>query len=276
MQKIGFHQGSFGGEVYTSGFRETYNAAGLSKSFVDKALSTPPSSVWWPTLDELVKAGVVTQVAPLGTFAASGFGPDPTAASVVAELDSVPIFAALKKRDAEHWPEIEAAWVRDALLGQPVTDFMSLARARISATARRLRPMSPDDVILAVANIILKEIPVIQAKDPEACWSYLTTGEVNLEDYLSSDLIAQESAVTSRTLLGTPAAPAPPTNEAAGDKLLRTALEVVQKDGGNPSQILANLQPGAPHCRFCPAFYALYHAAVTLPASDAAALSRNS
>jgi hypothetical protein len=272
--KLGFHQGIFGGQAYGGEFREAYNAAGLSQAFIDHALSTPPRSMWLPTLDELMRAKVVTQVAPAGAFAVSGFGPEPTAASVIAALTAVPVIAALKRLDAEHWPEVEAAWVRDALLGQPVSDVMALVHARVSATVHRLRSTASDDVVIAVANLLLKEIPALQAKDPEACWSYLMTGEIELADYLSSDLVAQDLAVENRILLETPAAPAPPTSAAEGDRLLRIVLAIVKKDGADPTQLIAHLQPNAPHSLTCPAVYTLYRVAVTLPTSDAAALLR--
>jgi hypothetical protein len=62
---IGFHSPTFGGETAESNLqtvRDLMIAAGVDKAFLDKAFSSDPSKAWYPSMEELVKARVVTNV----------------------------------------------------------------------------------------------------------------------------------------------------------------------------------------------------------------------
>ena len=64
--QIGFHQPDFPGvteaerEQFIDSNRQDYVEAGIKPSFLDRAMSTPPSEMWYPTHAELVEAGVLT------------------------------------------------------------------------------------------------------------------------------------------------------------------------------------------------------------------------
>lgn len=63
--RIGFHQPDFPGleleerRQMVESLRKNYLAAGVPGSFVRQALATPPDSMWYPTEQELLKAGVL-------------------------------------------------------------------------------------------------------------------------------------------------------------------------------------------------------------------------
>jgi hypothetical protein len=67
--KLGFHRLSVAGG--TAGqlaqlndiARQLLIARGVAKWFANRAFSTPPTSMWWPTFDELLRAGVITGTA---------------------------------------------------------------------------------------------------------------------------------------------------------------------------------------------------------------------
>jgi len=66
--RIGFHSTRSGREVSRVGnerFRQELEASGVSEAFLDKALATPPDSVWYPSYDELKSAGVTTGSLPM-------------------------------------------------------------------------------------------------------------------------------------------------------------------------------------------------------------------
>lgn len=64
--RIGFHSPSLAGatgqwlEQATLNNRADYQLAGLDGDFIDRIMATPAESMWYPTYDELVAAGVVT------------------------------------------------------------------------------------------------------------------------------------------------------------------------------------------------------------------------
>lgn len=63
--KIGFHSARFGGEramAANSLMKAQLAADGVSIPFLEKALSVSPDSMWYPSVEELIHSGVVTNV----------------------------------------------------------------------------------------------------------------------------------------------------------------------------------------------------------------------
>ncbi len=76
---LGFHRGAFGGEDQVDDReggveRRIFLDAGFSRSFIDKALSTPNKEIWKPTTSVLLAEGVITGVNDGEGFAISGYG----------------------------------------------------------------------------------------------------------------------------------------------------------------------------------------------------------
>ncbi len=65
---VGFHRITLAGfssldeKLASSSTRDEYVAAGLDEKFIDKALATPSSDMWYPTPRELTAAGFLTDV----------------------------------------------------------------------------------------------------------------------------------------------------------------------------------------------------------------------
>jgi len=63
---VGFHSPSLPGAAALVRFAEQFQmefamrAAGVSEAFVRRTLATPPGSMWYPTHEEMIRAGVLT------------------------------------------------------------------------------------------------------------------------------------------------------------------------------------------------------------------------
>lgn len=65
--RLGFHSFAFAGEAAANAneiVRKEMEEAGVQPSFIDRALSTPPDSVFYPDFDQLQKGDVLTCAAP--------------------------------------------------------------------------------------------------------------------------------------------------------------------------------------------------------------------
>jgi hypothetical protein len=76
--KVGFHMGTFPGltpEQLRAGnelVRRAMAAAGISEDFIARAVATPNTEIWYPTIAEMRSAGVITgEDAPLKAFASN-------------------------------------------------------------------------------------------------------------------------------------------------------------------------------------------------------------
>ena len=71
--KLGFHGGTFPGmtveqlQASDEMVRQSMVTAGVARGFIDRALATPSRDMWYPSVDELRVAGVITQVAAVVT-----------------------------------------------------------------------------------------------------------------------------------------------------------------------------------------------------------------
>lgn len=81
--RIGFHTTrSFAGtsNISDASVMGSMMGAGISEEFVGRLMSVPPTSMWYPTAEEMLKAGVLTSYGvfpPLAATNATGLGPTP-------------------------------------------------------------------------------------------------------------------------------------------------------------------------------------------------------
>ncbi len=78
--RVGFHRasqpGPQGSDIgATRNFMESYRRAGLSEQFIDRIRRVPSTSIWYPTLDELLSNAIVTGIAPEAPRAAPAKAP---------------------------------------------------------------------------------------------------------------------------------------------------------------------------------------------------------
>jgi hypothetical protein len=74
--QLGFHRGAFAGEDQLDGSleRSVYAAAGVSRSFIDRALATKNAEMWRPSEADLISADVVTKISSGDEYAIAGDG----------------------------------------------------------------------------------------------------------------------------------------------------------------------------------------------------------
>jgi len=83
----------------------------IPEEFVRKAQSIPHDSMWYPDLDELRRANVVTGVADPDRFASTGFGDGPTAENVAAALEKISPYDAVRRLDPAAFEAIRDLWL---------------------------------------------------------------------------------------------------------------------------------------------------------------------
>jgi hypothetical protein len=275
---IGFHSAKFGGSdgpSASTAMAAAYTAAGIQHSFIQKAVETPAAAVWKPSADALISAGVVTDRAPADTFGIGGYGPAPTAESAIARLGQAEALAPLHKADGPRWAEIEQAYIRMVIQGDPPGAFNRLIHAHTLAAAIRLRTSLPDATALAIAPLLEREAEAFQAQDPEICWRYFFKGDIDPAAALTPELATLDASATSRILADGTDHPVPPPAAAEGRKLLAKALQGAKAHGLDPKRLNAALLQGkATHAAACQAFRDLLTLGDALPAADHAALLR--
>jgi hypothetical protein len=93
--KLGFHQGEFAGMQF--GFAEDLlRSIGASQGFISHTLATPATSMWYPTMDELIANKIITGVAASDMFAMSGYGPNISKHDLASQFKTnIPLYKAI-------------------------------------------------------------------------------------------------------------------------------------------------------------------------------------
>lgn len=278
--KLGFHGPSFPGmpehelNSAIASQQQLLVRDGVDPYFVARALSTPADSLWTPTNQELFAARVVTNIAPPGKFAMSGFGAafTPEAAGE-AVTTIVPALAALSERDPSAANAIFQSFHQMYLNGDSLEEGAIMARAKIDTEVQKHLAFADDETMAQFARLIADEYRHIYALDRHVCYKYMTGEPVDISNYLSPELIERELDIQGRVIRT--ASQRQPMPQAAIDAAWREVLKILQAGPQKKNLALLGATPRPDqYGDFCQLYIALYEAILRLPPDRAAALVR--
>jgi len=206
--RIGFHASrSIGsGEQPTASvefdeLRRIYRDAGLPASFVREAIDTPNKTMWHPSHEVLLSAGVLTrksmggETAKLSTAVRSR-------AMLVAEFTKIPLFALLEARAPKDFDGImDAAWGK---MQQGATDaeVITAGRAQLAAALPRFLPLARDETLVAYQTLMQEQLEALRERDVSACveMAFPSGRAMNVIGNLPAELTQREMALLATVL----------------------------------------------------------------------------
>ena len=139
-------------------------------------MRTPNSEMWRPTVDELLKANVITGVSDGTQFAASGFG-DATKENLAIKLaNALPLLAEIKDRLPQAYDTIVDAFYKSYLAGDTEVDAVAAARTKLFPILTSLLPLADDDVLSDLARLYADEYQALGSKSSRLCYLYAFGG----------------------------------------------------------------------------------------------------
>ena len=210
--RLGFHTTSIkgaaspNGEALNAAMREAYLAKGVDKDFIQKALSYPPEDMWYPSHEELLKAGVVDVVVDPAYYASdkSIHAMDKTV--IASELDKHELFQILKVRDPSLYEEAVQQLEHGLRNRLPIVQIQqSLRRNVTSQVIRKYLSKAPTEELEAYYQVAYAQTLHLANEDMELCAKFVApSGSVeplNATSALPSDLIERdmEKLVTALT-----------------------------------------------------------------------------
>jgi hypothetical protein len=282
--KLGFHAPSnplaigYAAEKVREGERRFLVDAGVSPSFSARATRTPTESMWYPSSEELVEAGVVTQVTTGDSFAMSG-GPVPSLDEFRASLDKVRLYRALKAADPVVFEKALHAMHEAVLRGKSVAELRTAALPLLQPVYLESLPNASDEAVLEFGRLIVAGLAELQKAPPRACLGYVSASpdpELREEAlrHLSKSVKARELDVMALVIES--ASPGRPrASEAQQAALFPKIFEHAYGLVGDDIQALQDLaDPDLDPAKGCRAVHALYSGVMTLPPEDAASMLR--
>jgi hypothetical protein len=275
---LGFHQASVAGitgEVAEKGneaFREALTSRGVPADFIEHALSTPASSMWYPTSEELKRAHLITAVVDEGTFGQTGIAGWQDPERIEHDILAVPVFAALAKAEPIAFQEFKEGYIADIQAGIPQQEANARLRALLMTKIMPLYLRSGNDApLIAYWRTQVREMRELRARDPNSCirFVYSTENQPSATSLLSpATLQADLNNLIQLLLAGKGEATAP--SEKAVAPSLKTAGVRAEREMSGALELVANgsvktTTPGPT----CDALAAFYSAILSLPPEEA-------
>lgn len=282
--RLGFHEApaaGVGGDPAQKGnelFRQAFLAKGVPTSFIDRALATPATDVWYPTTQELLQAHVISAVVDERESAMIGF--NAARAKLEADLVAVPVFAVLRRLEPDTFQSLKETYVSGVLAGTPQNEMSAKMHATImEKVIPRYVRIAPDDELVAYWQTQLQKARELRAIDPRYCVQFLAPQPGTDTSKLSRLFSAEVQAADIRALADLMSAGAEhPRSVPAGaavqgalresarraERLMPGAVRIV----ANPGTAATN--PG----EFCSAEVTFYESILALPTDRAGPLLR--
>ena len=148
--------------------RETYGEAGLSPAFIDRIVRTSHDDVWYPTHDELLRAGVFTRTS-LGGETATLATAASTREKLEEEFKKSEVFDVLSVKYPDDFNRIvDGAW-KKAQDKRPDSEIVAAARVELGGMTGRLLPMASDKSLMDFQHLLLERAEALRLQNSEAC-----------------------------------------------------------------------------------------------------------
>lgn len=278
---LGFHRGAFGGkdqvDDHEGGLqRRIFLDAGFSRSFIDKALSTPNKEMWTPPASELLAHGVITSVNNGESFAISGYGANVSRDALDQSLQKAgAVYVALKERFPDFYNELVDQFHAGISKGTPEGNVVQALRAKMFDHIRSLLPQADDAVLIGFANLAADQYEMLGRSAPAACYAYASgEGRSSYADTLAPDLVKRELALDEQ-IVKTARKRSPDADPTATWKKIGANLAAKGVSQDDFALMGATSLDPSKHARYCDVIIRLYREITNLPSAEAAIALRD-
>lgn len=174
--RLGFHSTSVDGQsgafinALNNDVRLTLENNHVPESFIDRALSTAPSSMWYPSNDELLNAHVIDSVVDSRYFGLSGITQWRDTYKLEATILSVPFFAMLAQYDESNYSKLRNIMVTGIQDGRALIDIQKDIRSIfLNTIIPAYLTKAPDEDLVSYWKIQIDEMRYLSKLNPQYC-----------------------------------------------------------------------------------------------------------
>lgn len=280
---LGFHSFDFPGMSaleLASAHREAIEflvARGVTRAFAERAFDTPSSSMWYPTAQELIAAGVVTAEARPDEVALSGIAPAKLA-GMEQELLQFDLFTALKEFEPETYTTVMTA-LRDGMQrGRTQLEVRQEVMPQVQKIYLAKLPYASDEAVLAISELMLDEMVELRQKSGELCRDLLSEDvrrSAVAAGELSAAIRAREMTVAGAVIRTAASGAYGPRPGARFDAQIEQIVGELAESWGEDVALLGEMDnPAADATKVCDVTMALFQALLKRPPAEAAQLLR--
>ena len=244
--RLGFHSASFGSldqktlPESNNEMRSVLTASGIPDVFVDKALATDSTSMWYPTSSDLVRAKIVTAVVDPREFAISGVKEWRDPNKIEDAFSQLPYARALKEANHEAYTRLAISFSEGIKLGKSGNELMNELHVVFTSEVLPIYlRTAPNDALARYWKSQIAEMRHLNNTPGTLCLEFLRlvprSSGSNLNKILPSSLVNEDMASLMNMIETTPVAP----------NAQLAALPDTQKDFAEAIAALEKRNPGA-------------------------------
>lgn len=211
--RLGFHSTSIGelsGEVakeLNDEVRQTLQTHGAPKNFIDRALSTSPKDMWYPSRDELLEAKVIDSVVDSRYFGLSGVTQWRDAHEIESGLLAIPIYSALAQYDQQNYAKLRNILVSGIQKGRAQIEIQNDVRSIfVGQLIPNYLKKAPDDALIRYWNTQIAEMKHLAKLNPQHCADFVfpqfARSAQDLQRLLPKDLQAEDLDALTAVIKG--------------------------------------------------------------------------
>ncbi|MEJ2624034.1 MAG: hypothetical protein P8Z80_05695, partial [Pseudolabrys sp.] len=244
-------------------------------SFVSRALNTPSSDLWKPTVAQLYSGHAITGVTDGTQFALSGLG-NSTKKQIGEMLSkAIPALGAMSRRYPNSYQSIIRIFYDQYLAGETRAEAFAATRKKFVGVMSRLKPIADDATLHSMAQWYADAYKSLAIRSPATCYTF-ASGRTGYGHWLPPDLVKRDAELSVR-VVETAAVRHKTDNSAlaATFKKLALLLKVYNLSGAEIGLISRTdvIRPDK-YLEYCRASAIFFRAIAALSARDAATVMR--
>jgi hypothetical protein len=200
--KLGFHQGVFAGMRFRFA-EDLLKAIGASQAFISHTMTTPATSMWYPTMDELLANKIITGVASSDMFTMSGYGPNISQYDLAAQFKTnIPLYNAIARANPKFFESLMNTLYTTYVSGEPEGKALDKLRQKVLPYIRSRLEFADNATLNDFQKLMVEQYSVLQSIDPKLCFEYAagTSDNSKFSAYFPPALTAREMALDERAI----------------------------------------------------------------------------
>lgn len=238
-----------------------YERRGISQDFIDRIFTAKGDDLWYPTIDEMLVAGVIHEVVSPSTLKPIQYGSF-NASELEDALKNIAAFQTIKKYEPKTYQQIVNDMGAQMKKGASILEIQQGVGGYVQVIASKALPITSDDALMAFARETINVLRMLEKKEPILCMKYLFPdryGSLEITKYLSNEemmpmmdalnlVIVDSYEDSSNTKIDT---------AAAEDLMSRVVVELGDDAGYLEAQGLKNREEYSKACKTVIRFYEL-------------------
>jgi hypothetical protein len=253
-----------------------FQRQGVKREFIEKLFNTPHNDLWYPSVDEMLDAGVIhgiinpSDITPVEYQVSSNDINDINEAFL-----NISVYKTIQQYEPETYQKIMAELDEQIKKGATRIELQQTVASHLKVLVTRTMSRSSDEALIRFVQVLIDSLKKLEEKDPILCLKNLYPqqyGTVDISKYLSNDEMMPMMDTLSSIIVDAYEKNNPPVDTQAAEALLiKLRLQL-----GEDVEYLEpqNLQNSAQYKRACDAAIKFYELILTEEKEEAGNILR--